>query len=219
LPSAPTKIRNCVIFGGGGHAKVVIECLKFIHDVNVRGILDNDKQTTNKTVSGIPVIGSDAMLAELVQMDVTHFVVGVGSTGTPDIRKRLFEQGKEAGLIPVTICHPSAICSDTALIGGGSQLMAGCIIQADACIGNNVIVNTGAIVEHDCHLGDNTHIATGARLAGSVFIAADCHIGAGATVLENLKLSTGVIVGAGAVVTKNFSGPCTIVGVPAKQMN
>jgi sugar O-acyltransferase (sialic acid O-acetyltransferase NeuD family) len=186
--------------------------------VRIRGILDADPRRWGQSVIGVPILGGDGLIADLAGQGVTHFVVGLGSTGDNTHRQRLFELGLAHHLVPLTVRHPSAVCSLWAKIGAGSQLLPGSIVNAGVELGVNVIVNSGAIVEHDCRIGDHVHLATGARLASAVRVGDRSHVGAGAVVRQCVVIAEDAIVGAGAVVVKPVPAGKTVVGVPARPL-
>lgn len=210
-----TPIR-CVLLGGGGHAKMLLDIIAAMPGVSVHGILDGDRAKWGGDLSGFPILGGDDLLDGLAMQGVTHFAVGLGSVRDCSPRRRLFDRGCAAGLKPLTLVHPSCILSQRAAVGEGSQLLPGSIVNASAFIGRNVIVNSGAIVEHDCSIGDHVHIATGAVLASTVTVGEGAHIGAGAVIRQVLTIGPGAVVGAGAVVVKDVPPGVTVAGVPAR---
>ena len=203
-------------FGAGGHAKVVIEILRSMREYEIIGLLETRKGSWRTRVLGIEVLGDDSMMIELKQRGINHAFIGVGTVGSAQPRRQLYEKVVGFGFQIVPAIHAVAVVSSSAMIGDGPTIMAGAIVNANAIIGNNVIVNTGAIVEHDCVIGDHTHVATGARLAGGVHVGAGSHIGIGAVVRQEIQIGEGAIVGAGAVVVRDVPDFKTVVGVPAK---
>jgi sugar O-acyltransferase (sialic acid O-acetyltransferase NeuD family) len=216
-PKKPGSPR-CVILGGGGHACVLIDCIRESGLSEIEGILEADSSLRGRKVLDVLVLGGDELLRGLAAGGVTHFVVGLGGVGDNGPRRRLFELGCSCRLIPLTVRHPSAMVSRWATIGRGCQLLPGSIVNAGAALGKNVIVNSGAIVEHDCDVGDHVHIATGARLASTVRVGMGAHVGASATVRQCIRIGTGVIVGAGAVVVKDVEPGAVVAGVPARSI-
>lgn len=208
----------CVILGGGGHARVLIDCIQMIGRIKLVGILEYDRARWGQELMNIPILGGDDLLAEIRARGVNCFVVGVGGTGNNQPRQRLYDLGLANHLKPMTIVHPTAVCSRWAKVGAGSQLLPGSIINAGAVIGVNVIVNSGATVEHDCIVGNHVHIATGAILASTVQIGDGAHIGAGATVRQCLTIGESALVGAGAVVVKDVPAHMIVAGVPARPL-
>ncbi len=118
----------------------------------------------------------------------------------------------------ISLQHPSAIVSRTALIGVNSLISAAAIINAQSTIGTGCIINTGAIIEHECTIKAFAHIAPGATLAGNVTVGKRSFIGAGAVVKQGVTIGDDVIVGAGAVVVKDIPDNITVVGNPAKPL-
>jgi sugar O-acyltransferase (sialic acid O-acetyltransferase NeuD family) len=207
-----------VVLGGGGHARVLIDCLRHDPAVRVCAVLDPNPDLWGTTCLGVPVRGNDDQLDELVREGVSLFVVGFGGTAQNGPRRRIFERGLLHQLKPLTVMHPTATCSTWATIGPGCQLLPGCIINAGAELGVNVTVNTGAIVEHDCRIGNHVHVATGARLTGAVHVGDGAHIGAGSVVRQSIVIGEDAVVGAGAVVVKNVERGQVVVGNPARVM-
>ena len=202
--------------GAGGHAKVVIEILKLNNEFSVVGLLDERGDKAGVEVAGIPILGNDSMLPELLARGIHHAFIGVGTVGQGNRRPQLFQTLHAFGFNLVSAVHPSAIISASAQIGAGPTIMAGVVINAGARIGDNVIVNTGAIVDHDCVIGDHSHIATGACLSGMVRVGEGTHIGAGAVVRQEISIGKNSVVGAGAVVVDDVPDNVVVVGVPAK---
>lgn len=209
---------ECVILGGGGHAKVLIDSMRLAGVPEPYCILDSNQDRWGEAVLGVPILGGDELLSQLIQHGTTSFVVGLGSVSNNRPRRRLFETGCSQGLEPLTVVHPSAICSKWAKIGPGSQILPGSIVNAGATLGANVIVNSGSIIEHDCVLEDHVHIATGARLASTIRVGAETHIGAGATIRQSITIGKGSVVGAGAVVVSDVASNTVVVGVPARPL-
>ena len=210
---------HCIILGGGGHAGVLIDSLQQAnHPARLMAILDANQSRWGQSLLGVPILGGDDLLPELINQGANAFIVGLGSVGNNQPRRRLFELGLSYNLSPQLVQHPKAILSPAAKIGLGVQLLPGCIITSGALLGDNVIINSGAIVEHDCQIGDHVHIATGARLASTVTIGVSAHIGAGATIRQCIRIGEGAVVGAGAVVVKDVEPYTVVTGVPARFM-
>ncbi|MCL4552163.1 MAG: acetyltransferase [Candidatus Marsarchaeota archaeon] len=207
----------CVIFGGGGHAKVLIESLRAGNSTLSFVILDRDASRWGQQILDVAILGDDSVLPELIAKDARFFVAAVGGVGDNGPRKLLFERGISMGLEPLTIKHPASICSRWAEIGPGCQLLPGSIVNPGAVLGRNVIVNSGAIVEHDCKIGDHVHVASGAVLASTVTVGAGAHIGCGAAIRQLISVGEGATVGAGAVVVEDVPPHTLVVGVPARQ--
>lgn len=207
---------RCIILGAGGHARVLIEAIRASGAAQLYGILDPEQGRWGQTMLDVPILGGDELLERMAAEGVRYFVVGLGSTGNSAARQRLFKMGQDQGLQPLTVIHPTCIHSSSAVIGPGSQLLAGSIVNTGAVIGKNVIINCGAIVEHDCRLEDHVHIATGAMLAGTVHVGLGAHVGVGAAVRQRVEIGEAAVVGAGAAVVADVPPWTVVVGVPAR---
>ena len=58
---------SCVILGGGGHARVLIDAFLASGGHGPVGILDQDPALWGKELLGVPVLGGDELLPQLVQ--------------------------------------------------------------------------------------------------------------------------------------------------------
>lgn len=206
---------TCVILGGGGHARVLIDALAESATPHRLAVVDADAARWGALLLDVPIVGGDDRLAALAAAGATHFAIGLGGASDNGPRRLLYGRALELGLSPLAVVHPRATISRWARIGPGAQLLAGAIVNANAALGEGVIVNSGAIVEHDCRIGDFVHVATGARLASGAIVGAGAHIGAGATVRQLVTIGANAVVGAGAVVVSDVAPNQTVAGVPA----
>ncbi len=204
-----------IVVGSGGHAAVVADAL-LACDVPVIGFVDNDPARHGAVLCGLPVLGSETVL-DVHTPDSVLLANGIGGVRPEGRRRPVQDRLESRGWQFVTVRHPSAILSRFAIVGPSAQLLAGCIVQANANIGKGAIVNTAAVVEHDVVLGDFVHLAPRALLCGAAAVGDGSHIGAGAVVRQHVRLGARTMVGAGAVVVTDFAGDCTLVGVPARE--
>ena len=201
--------------GAGAHARVLLEILQQQIGVCVEALVDVDPSRHGTSVMGVPVIGGDDQLPGLLIQGVSHAFIGVGSTGDARVRVFIYDHLLSLGFSLITIQHPRAIISPSAIAGSGCAYLASAIVNSHARLGTNVLVNTAAIVEHDCMVDDHAHIAPGAILAGGVHVGRGAHIGLGAVVRQGLSVGEGAVVGAGAAVIRDVSPFTVVAGVPA----
>jgi sugar O-acyltransferase (sialic acid O-acetyltransferase NeuD family) len=205
--------KKILVVGGGGHAKVLIDCIISTSEFEIVGIID-PKLPKESEFCNLLVLGGDESLEDFRGKGV-YCAIGLGMIKATFNRKDLFEKITKQGFSCPTLQHSSALKAQRVSLSPGVQIMTGAILQPDSKILENTIVNTGAIVEHDCVIGSHTHIAPGAILGGNVTVGKCSHIGLGAKILPGIKVGDSVTVGAGAVVTKDVSDGLTVVGVPA----
>jgi sugar O-acyltransferase (sialic acid O-acetyltransferase NeuD family) len=205
-----------VLFGAGGHGRVVADILAALPGVEVVGFLDDDPGRQGQVVGSLPVLGGTARLAELRTRGVTGGIVTIGGN---TVRAQKARELAEAGLDLVTAIHPSAVLAAGTIVGAGTVVMAGAVINTGTRIGRNVIINTSATVDHDCVVGDGVHISPGANLAGNVNVADQSHLGIGCCVIPGIRIGAGSTIGAGAVVVRDVPANETWAGNPAHKID
>lgn len=211
-------IPRCVILGGGGHAKVVIEALRAAGSAEPAAIVDPDPARAGREIFGVPVVGGDGELPALLAAGVRLAVAGMGGVRDNEPRRRVMENARAAGFSLAGVIHPSAIISPSARVDVSVQVLAGAVIGPDASVEEGAVINTRAVVEHDCRIGEWVHVATGAILAGAVVVSPLAHIGAGAAIRQKIFIGRSAVVGAGAVVVKDVPDGHVEVGVPARPL-
>lgn len=204
--------RRVVVFGAGGHAKVVIDAIEMEGCYEIAFLADADIALVGKTLLGYPVRSEEEGFAAQVQGVPDAFV----AIGLNAMRQRIASAATARGFVLARIVHPAAIVARSASLDVGTLVMPGSVINSDAHIGTNVIINTGAIIEHDCRVGDHAHIAPRATLCGGVRIGVGTLVGAGAVILPGVKVGAGATVGAGALVLSDVPEGAKVFGVPAR---
>jgi UDP-perosamine 4-acetyltransferase len=210
------KPHPLIVLGAGGHAKVLIDALR-LRGCEILGIADADAGRHGTRHAGCRVVGDDAAVLMHDPAEI-RLVNGVGSTGRPQARRRIFDEFKQRGYVFQTVTHPSAVIAADAVLEEGAQVMAGAIIQPGVRIGMNAIVNTAACVDHDCAVGAHVHLAPGVILSGGVRIGDGTHIGTGACVIQGVTIGEECVIGAGAVVLADIPAGMRAAGVPARRM-
>lgn len=206
-----------LIWGGGGHGKVVADLVRALGHELV-GFVDADAAKRDEVVE--PGGGRVVMIQDefLARVDAGSLPAGAGAVvlaiGDNAARLRCLERLPDS-LLP-SLVHPAAVRSPSAGIGEGTVVFAGAVVNAAARIGRGVIVNTAAVVEHDCVVDDGAHLSPGAVLAGGVHVGARSWVGAGATVIQGVRIGSDVVVGAGAVVIRDVPDGARVAGVPAR---
>jgi len=202
-----------LIWGAGGHGKVVLDIARSTGCFERIAFLDDDPARAGLAFCDCQLLGGPE---QLHGFDGSAFVVAVGDNRT---RAQCFSRALGHGLAPAALVHATAIIAPSASIGRGTVVMPGVIVNTGAVIGENCIINSGAIVEHDCRVGAHVHISPRVVLGGGVSVGPLAHIGIGAVVLPGAQVGEESVVGAGAVVLKEAPARCTVVGVPAKALS
>ena len=203
---------NVIVFGAGGHGKVVADIL-LAGGIEILGFVDDDPTRQGTTVLGKLVLGNSEWLRARAADERVSLALGIGANAA---RARIAGRARKWGATLLTAIHPRATVSPSARIGAGTAIMAGACVNPDATLGEGVIVNTGAIVEHDCVLGDWSHLSPRAALGGAARVGSGAHLGVGAILLPGVCVGERSVVGAGAVVVRDLLSDVVAWGVPAR---
>jgi len=201
-----------IVFGSGGHAKVVVEAIRACAPDRDIVLLDDRADSASRQIFGISVSGGREQLDRLKGCPIA---LGIGDNQS---RSDLMAWLAERGHALETVIHPRAFVAASVKTGEGAFIGAGAIAIADAKIGAGAIVNTGASVDHDCEIGKAAHIAPGVRLCGNVRIGDRTLIGVGSVVRPGVTICSDVVVGAGATVVGDIAAAGTFVGNPARRL-
>ena len=197
-----------IIYGAGGHGKVVIDIARTA-GVLIRLVIDD--AVRDSELLGITVM--DAHQFRWDNLGVFEYLVAIGDNAT---RARLFNELRSRGGRPRSLVHPFSAISSASELGAGIAVCAGAVVNPAAVVHENCIINTGASVDHDCIVEAHCHICPGVRLAGNVTIGSMTTVGTGASVLPGVRISQGCRIGAGAVVTRDLPPFVVACGVPAR---
>jgi sugar O-acyltransferase (sialic acid O-acetyltransferase NeuD family) len=188
-----------LIYGGGGHAKSVIEMVQQNGTHTIAGIVDDDELLTRKNVLGIPVLGTRVILPSLIAQGVRLAANGVGGILDIHVRVKIFELLEGYGFSFPALVHPGATVEPSAKFEEGVQIFANAYVGSEAFLHARCMINTNAVVSHDCIIGSYTHIAPGALLAGHVHVGMNTLVGMGVTTAIGIRIGNGVRIGNGAI--------------------
>ncbi|HLF05338.1 MAG TPA: acetyltransferase [Dehalococcoidia bacterium] len=201
-----------LIYGAGGHARVVVDMVELQERHTIAGLLDDRQELWGQRVMGYPVLGGFETLREARWQDC-KLIIAVGGNAA---RQRLAEKAASLGFQFATAIHPSAQIARDVAVGPGTVVMANTAVNPGSAIGAHVIINTGASADHDNVVEDFAHISVGVHLGGEVRVGCGALLGVGVSVGPQVCIGRWAIVGIGAAVIQDIPDYVTAVGVPAK---
>ncbi|MCQ2496140.1 MAG: acetyltransferase [Lachnospiraceae bacterium] len=191
--------KRVIIFGAGGHGRVIADIVRASGDELI-GFLDDN--------SNFDVLGK---FEDYVKFHDVCFAIGIGNSSI-----REYVSNYDCNWY--TAIHPSSIISPSVRIGEGTVVMPNVVINANSVIGRHCIINTSSVVEHDNVIEDYAHISVGAKLGGTVKIGRSTWVGIGSMIRNNISICRNCIIGVGSVVVRDITECGVYYGIPARKM-
>ena len=209
--------KEIVIIGAGGLA---YECYNYIN----RRIAAGDesiafKGFTSADYSGLQAYGLDEyFLTDYNTCEFskeTLFVIGVGS---PDARKRIFEEFKEKGYSFYNLVAPTAIVAAHLLENSQGNIFAEYSTAFALEIGNANLVGMFSGIAHHCKMGSFNVISGTCGINGGCVVG-DCNfMGTHSALLPKAKLGNSNKIAAGSIVYKGCKNNMLMQGNPAEKV-
>lgn len=204
-------MKNIVIIGTGGHAKVIFDILLRQNLYKPVAFLSlNDIMTS---FLGLPHYHQS-------KLDQKDFNTGVLAIGDNFVRSQAaeFVRSQKPKFNFITAIHPSAQIAEDVILGEGSVVMANVVVNPGTYVGSHAILNTSSSVDHDCKIGQFASIAPGCTLGGNVEVGEFSAVSLGSKIIHSKKIGSHSVIGAGALVLKDiesykvaYGHPCQIV--------
>lgn len=207
-------MQSIVIFGAGGHAKVVADALRRLGRWRVEGFIDDvHPQRAGEEFCGGHVLGGRAALPALRERGVASIVLAFGhNVARLALADELAAQGWS---FPAIVDARAGVAADV-LVGPGCYVAAGAIVEPGVRLGAQAIVNAGAVVCHDVDIGAGVHVCPGVCIGGHAVIGRGAWVGIGAVVRDRARIGAGSLVGAGALVLEEVPEGMVAYGQPAR---
>ncbi|RBQ03570.1 transferase [Pedobacter miscanthi] len=165
-----------IIYGGGGHARVIADAIK-LSNHRLIAYFDDNKDVVS--INEFPVFPYHENIEKQAKV-----IIGIGNN---EIRRNI---SKYIVHDFRTVIHPMATIADDVIIGEGTVILAGAVIQSGAIIGKHVIVNANVTIDHDVVIGDFCSIYPNSYIGGGAEIGAGVSIGACNVVARLTNIAT-----------------------------
>lgn len=209
--------QKVIIAGSSGHSKVVIDVFEKEGRYEIVGLVDSFREMGEETL-GYKILGSEKELPELLKkyQECEVFIAIGDNMVRKTVRDKIVEIAPDVNFAKAV--HPSAQIGKDVVIGNGSVVMAGAIINSATEIGEFSIINTKVSIDHDCRIGGFSSLAPGVTTGGSVAIGTFSAVSIGAIIKHGVSVGAHTVIGAGALVLKDFQGHLVVYGSPAKEI-
>jgi sugar O-acyltransferase (sialic acid O-acetyltransferase NeuD family) len=208
-------VEKIFLFGAGLHVSYCIDIILKEGKYDIVGIIDSVKDIGSESY-GYQILGRQENLKELcLKFGVNSGIITIGDNWS---RKVVYKS--ISSLVPefkfVNAIHPSVVVGMNVTMGVGVVIMAGCIINPNAIVGDFCFFGTGAQLEHDSEIGSFSSISAGSLTGGKVKIGHLTAITLGVTVMDRLRIGDNTVVGSGSLVTNDLPDNVLAYGNPAK---
>lgn len=208
--AAETRLTNktdIVIFGAGGHAKVVVDIVEAQDVCHISCIIDHNCKSDE--FLGYPL---------LHEFSPSLPQAGIIAIGDNFVRAKVATDTLERSpnFRFVTAVHPSATVSRRSKVGSGTVIMPGVRVNSSTTVGQHCILNTNASVDHDNVIQNYVTVGPGATTGGNVTLEEFSMLGLGASCIHRTVIGKHAVVGAGSVVVRSIPSFSVAYGTPCR---
>jgi len=197
--------KQALIFGAGGHSRVIHSFIRKSYDKLDYVTLDGDNKSLRE---------ADVMTNFHRFKDVDCFV----AIGNNAMRQTIFDKLQSLHASLPAVIAPSAYVSPDAYIGDGVFIGAGASIVANAVLHDNSILNTQSTLDHDCVLGKDAQITAGVIIGGGCKIGKSVFMGIQSGSIPEKNIGQFAAIMAGTLVTRDIKNHEIVGGMPIRSM-
>lgn len=210
-------MKDIVVIGSSGHAKVVIDAVCREGRYQIVGLLDRYRSIGEKT-SGHRVLGAEDDLPVIAsRLGLQGVLIAIG-----DNAARATVATHVRAICPqlpfVTAIHPRASVGADVVIAEGTVVMAGAVVNTGASVGRFCILNTNCSLDHDSVLDDYASLAPNVATGGRCRIGKGAAIGMGTVIVQGVTVGEHTVIGAASLVMRDVESLVVAYGTPAKKV-
>lgn len=215
--------KKIMIIGAAQHARIISNIIRtsklYRKKYSIGGYIDDNAKLHGTKIDDITILGSFKNIQKIgKKINSKSFIMGI-SHKFMDVRDKYYNTLIKSGFTPVNAIHDTAIIDKKSIIGVGTVINPGCIVNAFAKIGNNCVIYSGSIIEHEDIIDDNVFIGPGVVFTADVKVGKNTLIGAGTKIIPHVKIGKNVKIGVGSVIIKDVKDNEVVAGIPAKKIN
>ena len=154
------------------------------------------------------------MLHAIEKFNITAGIVAIGDNWT---RKLVVDRVRK--IAPdfrfISTVHPKATLGKNVVIGNGSVIMPGVIINANSIVGDFCILNTNSSLGHDGRMNGFSSLAPGVITGGDFVLGKYSAVSLGSNIIENISIGSHTVIGAGSLVIMDIPNYVMAHGTPA----
>ena len=218
--------KKIVIFGSGGHSKVVFSEIIKLKKYIILGFIDDLQHKRkkiitfrNKTYYNLGKI-EDLIKSNKDKKKSKNNFYGIIGIGSNNIRNKIVNKVSKIDKLFKweSIISKDCILNGDVKIDEGSLVLSGVIINTQSKIGKHCIINTSSSIDHDNHFKNFSSCGPGVITGGNISIGEKSHLGIGSVVKNGIKIGKNTIIGGNSFVNKGCPDNSLYYGVPIKKI-
>tara|TARA_B100000401_G_C52687799_1_gene662981 strand:+ start:196 stop:858 length:663 start_codon:yes stop_codon:yes gene_type:complete len=208
-------MRNIVIIGSGGHAKVILaEILQFKNKYKFYGFVDSSKRNGSLVIK----INSQSYKTVNLEKKKIKNLYGIIGVGDNYKRYKIFEKfsKKFKNIKWETIISKNSVVKPNVKLGEGTIILGNSFIGTGTKINKHCIINTSNSIDHENEFENFSSTGPGVITGGNVKISKFSHLGIGCVVKNNIVIKENVICAGKSYINKNCKKNSIYLGTPSK---
>lgn len=209
-------MKHLIIIGARGWGRAICnfaqESKGYGIEFDIKGFLDDKTDALEGFEGYPPIIGT---VEDYKPQEEDVFTCALGNVR---YKIKYTKMMQDKGGVFITLIHKAAYISQNVKIGEGCIILADCMIQCDAKIGNHVTIHPKAIVGHDVVIEDWCMVEAFADCGGFSHLEEGSVLHTSSFLMPNKRLGAYAVVGACSFAVQNVKQGTVVLGVPAKEL-
>jgi acetyltransferase EpsM len=206
-------MKKVIIVGAGGHAAELVDYLVLmnqssgsatIQEWDVVGLIDDTENNYHAYDYNFPYLGT--IKDHEVENDISYIMGIANMKYRRNIIAELIQ--KEAQFM--TLIHPTALISPSAVIGKGCVISHNVSIGPKAILGDFNLINSRCTIGHDSKIGNYNFLSPQVVTGGFSELVDENFLGTNAVVLPAITIGNSNIIAAGMIVDKKLTNNATV---------
>lgn len=195
-------MKKIVLAGNAVTAEILYSYLQRDNRYEVMGLTVDDDFLEQGSLNGCRTVGLSEV-KEKFSPDTHRVIMAVGYSDLNRTRENMFKRLKTLGYGIEAYVHPDARVYTDQLIGEGSVVLPGAVIEPHAWLGTNCMVWSNVTLAHHSFVDNNCWVAAGAVISGQAKVLRNTFLGVGCTVVNAITVEEFNIIGAGALISRD----------------
>jgi len=208
-------MKKILVIGDSSFTKVIINLIEDEGEFEIFGVIDC--LNVGNKFSNYDIVGTKEDIPRLLdENDIYGGVLAIDNNWMCKVvyDKILLIYSK---FNFITVIHPTAIIGKNVIIGRGTLVMAGVVVNSDSVIGEFCLLKMQSSLGHEGIMEDFSSLSFGVITGGNLKLGTFSNISFSTSVIENIKIGAHSFIGAGSLVLNNIPSFTVAFGIPAKK--